>query len=164
MAVSLWVHRQLCWSGLGCWLDPAGPLSCVGLGCLWSSVSLIPYLARPGWFSWQSWGPRGIVQGDCIASGTFWQPEMRTGELKRQGRGDGRSFRGQGRGQVGGCSHCAVYRPGSFLGGLMGKLQECRCVLQKLETLGFLPLFAVPEAPLGLNFCQVHISFATLPR
>ena len=47
---------------------------------------------------------------------------------------------------------------------LWGKLQECKCVLQKLETLGFLPLFAVPETPLGLNFCQVHISFATLLR
>lgn len=88
MAVSLWVHRQLCWSGLawlGRWLDPAGPLTYAGLGCLQSSVSLVPYLARPGGFSWQSWGPRRIVQRDSIASGTFWWPEMMTGVLKWQG-------------------------------------------------------------------------------
>ena len=69
MAVSLWVHRQLCRSGLawlGRWLDPAGPLTYAGLGCLRSSVSLVPYLARPGGFSWQSWGPRGIVQGTAL--------------------------------------------------------------------------------------------------
>lgn len=55
---------------------PSWALTYVGLGCLWASVSLVPYLARPGWFSWQSWVPGGIVQGDSVASGTFWQPEM----------------------------------------------------------------------------------------
>lgn len=55
MAVSLWVHRQLCWSMLvllGLWVNLAGSLTYVGpwleqLGCLWSPSSLI-YPASPG--------------------------------------------------------------------------------------------------------------------
>lgn len=104
-------------------------------------MSLIHYLARPGWFSWQSWGPRGIVQVDSIVSGTFLQPEMMTGELKWQGWGDGRSFRGQGRRQVDGCSHHAIYRPGSFLGGFMGEIAGMQVCLTETGNSRFLAPF-----------------------
>lgn len=61
-----------------------------------TGLSLVPLVSHIPSQSWQSRGPRGVVQGNSVAPATFWWPEKITGELKLEGWGDERGCRGQG--------------------------------------------------------------------
>ena len=61
-----------------------------------TGLSLVHLVSHPPGQSWQSRGPRGIVQRNSVAPAAFWWPEKITGELKLEGWGDERGCRGQG--------------------------------------------------------------------